>query len=75
MVEDDLDLARVIIITTIFERQGIDAFHAATGREAIEMNQQITPDLLILDIGLPEGDGFSVVDWMRKYDQLRHAPL
>lgn len=29
----------------------------------------------MLDIGLPDGDGFNVVDWLRQHDNLAHLPL
>lgn len=73
IVEDDLDLAQVLI--TIFERHGITAHHAATGQLGIQLSQQITPDLLVLDLALPESDGFTVVDWLRQHNQLRRVPL
>ena len=73
IVEDDHDLARVI--SASFERHGIETYHAATGREAIELGRELTPDLLILDLVLPELDGFAVVEWLRTQEQLRRVPL
>ena len=73
VVEDDFDLARVIIES--FERRGIETLHAATGREAIELTSRHKPDLLILDLVLPELDGFAVVDWLRDSEELRNVPL
>lgn len=72
-VEDDPALSRVVM--TMFERHGIEVIHAQTGREAIEVSQDTHPDLLILDLGLPEGDGFDVVNWLRQQDRLCHVPL
>ena len=31
--------------------------------------------MLVLDIGLPDGDGFNVVDWLRQNENLAHIPL
>ncbi len=73
VVEDDLDLAKVLI--TIFQRHGLETVHARTGHEAIEGCKRWRPDLLVLDLILPDGDGFLVADWLRQYDQLRHVPL
>ncbi len=73
IVEDDTDLAQVLI--TLFEQHNITAFHATTGREAIRLSQEINPDLLILDVILPEGDGFTVVEWLRQHNRLRDIPL
>jgi DNA-binding response OmpR family regulator len=33
------------------------------------------PDLLILDVSLPDGDGFSLVDWLRRQPGLQTLPL
>jgi CheY-like chemotaxis protein len=73
IVEDDADLAEVLV--TLFEQQGMAAVHAATGQEAIRLSQQFNPDLLILDLILPEGDGFAVVKWLRQHNRLCHTPL
>lgn len=73
IIEDDADLAQVL--RTLFEQQGIDTFHASTGREAIRLSQQLKPDLLVLDLGLPGGDGFTVVEWLRQHNTLHSVPL
>ena len=73
IVEDDLDLAEVL--KAMFHRHGIETFHAQTGREAIQVSQNILPDLLVLDLGLPECDGFAVVDWLRQHNRLQQIPL
>ncbi|WP_190533818.1 PAS domain S-box protein [Coleofasciculus sp. FACHB-542] len=73
LVEDDLDLARVLIAR--FERHGLETIHAKNGREAIQKLANINPDLLVLDIVLPEYDGFAVVDWLRQCNRLRQIPI
>lgn len=73
IIEDDLDLAQVLI--AMFNRYGVTSFYAQTGREAIQISQQVIPDLLVLDLGLPEYDGFAVVDWLRQHQRLCHVPL
>jgi len=73
IVEDDTNLAQVLI--TLFERHEIETFHAQTGREAIQLSQQLKPDLLILDLVLPDGDGFAVVEWLSQHNCLHSVPL
>jgi PAS domain S-box-containing protein len=73
IVEDDLDLARVLV--GLFERRGIQVFHAGSGKEAIDWSDRVEPDLVVLDLGLPEGDGFSVVEGLRRNHKLRAVPL
>jgi DNA-binding response OmpR family regulator len=73
LVEDDADLAKVILAT--FERAGIQIHHASTQRKAMELCVSSRPDLLILDIGLPDGDGFGLVDWLRQQQEMKNLPL
>ena len=73
LVEDDSDLAKVILAT--FERAGIQVHHASTQRRAMELCVSSPPDLLILDIGLPDGDGFGLVDWLRQQHDMKRLPL
>ena len=73
IVEDNLDLAQVL--KAIFERYGIQTFHAQSGTAAIQLSQRIIPNLLVLDLVLPEGNGFAVVDWLRQHNRLCHVPL
>jgi PAS domain S-box-containing protein len=73
IVEDDEDLARIILTT--FQRAGIEVQHAATRRRAIELCEAFPPDLVILDLSLPDGDGFNVVDWLRQQKDLSKTPL
>ncbi|MGA3132569.1 MAG: PAS domain S-box protein [Terracidiphilus sp.] len=73
IVEDDLDLAQVI--GELFTRAGIAVETAHTLKETINACSNFQPHLLVLDIGLPDGDGFNVVDWLRQHEGLAHLPL
>ena len=73
LVEDDEDLARVILAT--FERAGIGVHHASRLRRAKELCETVRPDLIILDLSLPDGHGLELVDWLRTKKELRHLPL
>jgi PAS domain S-box-containing protein len=73
IVEDDRDLARVI--GEVFARGGIRVQTAHSLQETIDACSTFEPHLLVLDIGLPDGDGFNVVDWLRQHENLAHMPL
>jgi CheY-like chemotaxis protein/anti-sigma regulatory factor (Ser/Thr protein kinase) len=73
LVEDDPDLARVLL--EVFGRHGIEALHATTGVEAVEHVRRVAPDLLVLDLGLPHGDGYWVVESLRADEALRGIPM
>jgi CheY-like chemotaxis protein len=73
LIEDDLDLARVV--KEGFARHGLHTVHASTGAVAIELAKSMTPDLVILDLGLPDMDGFAVVDWLKDNGRLQATPM
>ena len=73
LVEDDQDLASVVIAG--FENAHVNIDHASTRQSAIDQCRMTRPDLLILDLTLPDGDGFSLVDWLRQQPELRSLPL
>ena len=73
IIEDDSDLAEVL--AALFRRHGISVRCAIAGREAMQLAQQIAPDLIVLDLVLPNGDGFAVVDWLRHSERLACVPL
>jgi len=73
IVEDDADVARVI--ASSFERSGLEVIVASNGQQAINLAATLVPDLVILDLQLPEVDGFGVVDWIKDHDLWRSVPL
>ena len=73
IVEDDVNLTEVL--RTQFHSSGMRTLHARTGAEAIKIAQEEAPDLLVLDLLLPEKDGFDVVEWLKQHEKLRHLPL
>jgi signal transduction histidine kinase/CheY-like chemotaxis protein len=73
LVEDDQDLASVLIAS--FQDAAVHIDHAATRQQAIRQCITRRPDLLILDLTLPDGDGFSFVEWLRQQPTLRTLPL
>jgi len=73
LVEDDEDLASVLIAS--FQDAAVHIDRAATRQDAIRQCVTRSPDLLSLDLTLPDGDGFSLVEWLRQQPALRTLPL
>jgi len=73
VVEDDRDLA--LVINEIFTRDNISVRTAHSLKETVAECTNQPPDLLVLDIGLPDGDGFNVVDYLRQHEELARLPL
>lgn len=63
VIEDDTDIA--LGIRTVLARAGFDVTEAASGRQGLRAFHDARPDLVILDIGLPELDGWAVLERMR----------
>ncbi|HYW07993.1 MAG TPA: CHASE3 domain-containing protein [Longimicrobium sp.] len=73
IVEDDDGIASVMM--ELFQGHGVTTHHARTGAEAVEAAQRMRFELLVLDLGLPDTDGFAVIDWLRRHDILRRLPV
>ena len=73
LVEEDGKLAQAILAG--FEGAGLRLDHAASLRQAVDECLRGAPDLLILDLTLPDGDGFSLVDWLRRQPTMHSLPL
>ncbi len=71
IVEDDHDTSEMLRV--YFEAQGYRVVTAAGGREALEKCRQQPPDLILLDVRLPDIDGFEV--GQRLQDDLRTSRL
>ena len=73
VVEDDPDLAGVLV--AMLESRDLEAHHASTAREAITMSEALVPDVVVLDLGLPDLDGLALVDWLRQHGHLQRVPI
>ena len=73
VVEDDEDVGEVL--TMFFADHGVHARVAHTGMQALAMSRDVPPDLLVLDLGLPDIDGYAVVSALREDERLRSLPM
>jgi threonine synthase len=74
ILEDNLDAAR--LLRRVLQAQGeyqIDEAH--NGREGLEMIRQNRPDLILLDLMMPEVDGFSVIETLKSDERFRDIPV
>jgi two-component system chemotaxis response regulator CheY len=73
VVEDHPD-ARALVRTYLIA-MGVDVVDVAEGRSAIRVLKSSTPDLVCLDLMLPELSGFEVCEYMRSQPSLMHIPI
>jgi DNA-binding response OmpR family regulator len=73
IVDDDKDLLRGLSFR--LRANGYETVIATDGYSAISVAQKEKPDLIILDIGLPAGDGFIVMERLRNHPSLALIPI
>jgi DNA-binding response OmpR family regulator len=73
IVDDDPDLRRAMKIR--LRASHYDTVQASDGYSAIAMAQKERPSLIILDLGLPAGDGFAVLKRLQEADTLSRIPV
>jgi len=65
LVDDEQDI--INLLELVLRREGFNQiFKAVTGKQALELNEQINPDIMVLDVMLPDIDGFEVCQQIRK---------
>jgi DNA-binding response OmpR family regulator len=73
IVEDDIDIANMLEI--YFGGLHYEVDIAARGSEALEKTRQRLPHLIVLDIMLPDIDGYEVCRALRTYTRTSHIPV
>src|SRR5712691_6053528 len=73
LIEDDADLFALVKYN--LEKEGFGFAGSQTGRGAIELCRREKPDLVILDIMLPDSDGLEICRAIRSHPELSHIPV
>lgn len=73
IVEDDLDISNMLRI--YFSGQGYDVAVAARGGDALDETRKALPQLIVLDIMLPDMNGYDVCRELRKTTRTSHIPI
>lgn len=74
MVVDDSATVRKLISSKL-EKSGHDVVCAVDGIEALEKIKEFTPDLILLDIMMPQMDGYQVCKYIRSNDATKDIPV
>ncbi|RPJ18482.1 MAG: DNA-binding response regulator, partial [Chloroflexi bacterium] len=73
IVEDDLDVAEML--NAYFRVQGYEVFTVNWGEDGVRAAQTVLPDLIILDIRLPDIDGYEVARRVRTDRRTNEIPI
>jgi PAS domain S-box-containing protein len=74
LVVEDSDLDRRLVMECL-EGERIDLRTAANGLEALKLLETFSPDLIVLDLLMPEMDGMSFLDLLRRDPRHEHLPV
>ncbi|MCS6243231.1 MAG: hybrid sensor histidine kinase/response regulator [Opitutus sp.] len=74
LVVDDQP-SNVELISQILGKAGIDTLTASSGTEALGVVAQTQPDLVLLDVQMPDIDGFGVCERLQADESTRHIPV
>jgi len=73
VVEDNMDTYELVHF--ILERNGYETFLAVNGRDGVNAAVKQKPDLIIMDMSMPEMDGWTATDLIKRNEQTSTIPL
>lgn len=73
VVEDDFDISNMLEV--YFKSQGYEVYVAPRGQEALDLTRQKMPNVIVLDIMLPDIDGYEVCRRLRTNLRTSHIPI
>ena len=74
LVVDDM-VDNVTVISLDLQQQGYRVVTAADGEQAVRIALQTNPDIILMDIGMPELDGFGAARKIRESEALKTVPI
>ena len=74
LIVEDNDL-NMKLFHDLLEAHGYDTLQTKDGMEALRLARNHRPDLILMDIQLPEVSGLEVTKWIKEDDELRAIPI
>lgn len=72
-VEDETEM--IDLVKLILSRKGYEVIGATGGREGLETIRELIPDLILLDLMMPDIEGWDVYQQIRADEATRHIPV
>ena len=72
-IEDEPDM--IDLVRLILERHNYEVYGALSGSEGLELVHELKPDLVLLDLMMPEMDGWQVFQTIRVEEDISHIPV
>jgi CheY-like chemotaxis protein len=74
LIEDDPDIQKMVRLSLLYQG-GHQVSVASGGREGLEKAAQENPDLILLDVMMPEMDGYETIKALKAQPGTRHIPV
>jgi len=74
LIVDDT-IKNLQVLGTILEKEGYQINVAQNGRQALEITKKVHPDLILLDVMMPDLDGFEVCQQLKVDESVAHIPI
>ena len=74
MIVEDNEL-NMKLFNDLLETQGYETVKTSEGLKAVQLARDSSPDLILMDIQLPEVSGLQVTKWLKEDPQLRTIPV
>ncbi|MCE1201644.1 MAG: ATP-binding protein [Bacteroidia bacterium] len=74
LIVDDVDYNRELI-KKYFENDKIEILHAVNGNQGVEMCRQYKPDLVLMDLRMPEMNGYEATETIKNDPEIAHIPV
>lgn len=72
-IEDDLEM--IDLVKMILNRKGFDLIGAHGGRQGLDIIEKENPDLILLDLMMPDVDGWDVYHQLKADEITKHIPV
>lgn len=72
-IEDNRD--NRLLVRRVLLAEGIEVIEAASAQEGFELAEATPPDLILMDINMPNLDGLKATGYIRQNELLRHIPV
>ena len=73
VVEDNMD--NMTLITDVLQSLNYEVIHATDGEKGVEITRQEKPDLILMDLSLPQMDGWTATRHIKADTSVQHIPV
>ncbi len=74
LIIDDSN-TNLVLLESLFKRSGYKVYSALSAKEGLESIKEDIPDLIYLDLRMPELDGFGFIEILRKNNEWKNIPV